>query len=135
MAVHRRRRRTSAPRAPRLAKGTYRAQLAGGDDLGAAAEIIAGEARRLASAWSASVPDSIQVEVSGTTATIYTDAGAAYPNEVPGVFHPTYGHQPWVPNQHRPFLGPAADAKASDAMDRWAQKYERLLEKAGFKKA
>jgi hypothetical protein len=58
---------------------------------------------------------------------------ATYPNEVEGVFHPTYGHRPWVKNQYRPFLGPAADAKASDAMKRFAEKYDRLLAKAGFK--
>jgi hypothetical protein len=135
MAVHRRRSRRRAASPPRLAKGTYKATLTEGDDLGAAAGVIADEARRLAGAWSSTVPDSIQVEVSGRTAVIYTDAGPAYPNEVPGVKHPTYGHRPWVTNQHRPFLGPAADAKASEAMERFARKYDRLLAKAGFRSA
>lgn len=134
MAVHRRRRRRKASGPPRLARGTYRGILGPGDDLAAAAGVIADEARRLAGDWSESIPDSIQVEVHGDTAVIYTDAPAAYPNEVEDVWHPTFGHKPRVKNEHRPFLGPAADAKASDALDRWAQKYDRLLEKAGFRK-
>lgn len=134
MAVHRRRSRRKAAGPPRLAKGTYRGIAADGDDLGAAAQLVADEAARIARAnGMPETADSIQVEVSGTVATVYTDAPAAYPNEVAGVKHPTYGHRPWVLNQHRPFLGPAADAKASDAMERWAQKYDRLLAKAGFK--
>lgn len=134
MAVHRRRRRAKAVRAPRLAKGSYRAQLAGGDDLGQAAQVIADEAARIARGnGMPETADSITVEVNGTTATIYSDAPAAYPNEVAGVYHPTYGHRPWVLNQHRPFLAPAADAKASEAMKRFAEKYDRLLAKAGFK--
>lgn len=140
MTVHRKRTRKRGPSRPRLPHGTYRGLLADGDDLGQAAEVIAGEARRLAGTWSTSIPDSITVEVSGNTAIIYTDAPAAYPNEVLRVRHPVFGptagrpDPPWVTNKHRPFLAPAVDAKAGDAMDRWTQKYERLLEKAGFKR-
>jgi hypothetical protein len=133
MAVHRKRRRRKASGPPRLPRGTYAATLAPGDDLGAAADVIADEARRLAGQWSTSIPDDIHVEVRDRTATIWTDAGPAYPNEVEGVKHPTFGHKPWVTNQHRPFLGPAADAKASDAMERFAERYDRILRKAGFK--
>jgi hypothetical protein len=133
MAVHRRRSRRKA-RAPRLAKGTYRAQLAPGDDLGQAAQVIADEAARIARGnGMPQTADDIQVEVSGTTATVYSDSPAAYPNEVDNVWHPTFGHRPWKLNKHRPFLAPAADAKASDAMERFAQKYTRLLKEAGFK--
>lgn len=143
MAVHRRRSRRRAAGPPRLAGGTYRAQLAGGDDLGAAARVIADEAARIARGnGMPETAGSIQVEVSGDAATIYSDAPAAYPNEVEGVRHPVFGgrgtsrpHAPWVPNEHRPFLGPAADAKAGDAMERYAQKYDRLLRKAGFTSA
>lgn len=136
MAVHRRRsRRRSTPAGPpRLGKGTYRADLTAGDDLGQAAQVVAGEAARIARGNG--MPEtaaSISVEVRGDVATVYSDAPAAYPNEVEGVKHPTYGHRPWVLNQHRPFLGPAADAKASAAMERFARKYDRLLAKAGFK--
>jgi hypothetical protein len=134
MAAHRRRPRRKPAGPPRLTKGTYRADLAAGDDLGQAAQVIADEARRIARGNG--MPEtaaSISVEVSGTTATVYSDSPAAYPNEVAGVKHPTYGHRPWVLNQHRPFLGPAADAKAGDAMKRFAEKYDRLLAKAGFK--
>ena len=106
-----------------------------------AAEIIADQARRNAGGWSARIPPSVKVSVSGRTAVISSDAPPAYPNEVAGVRHPVFGgpgtrrpRAPWVTNQHRPFLGPAADAKASDAMERWARKYDRLLAKAGFHK-
>lgn len=137
MAVHRKRPRRRPAGPPSPPKGTYRGQLGEGDDLGAAANLIADEARRLSSEWAktGSVPDSISVEVDGDTAIIYSDAGAAYPNEVAGVRHPTFGHRPWKTNEHRPFLGPAMDAKADDAAKRYAEKLDRLLAKAGFTKA
>lgn len=132
MAVHRRRRRRG-PSRPRLPRGSYGAILADGDDLGAAADLIADDARERAGEWSSSIPGSISVESDGKKATIWTDAPAAYPNEVDNVRHPTFGHKPWVTNKHRPFLAPAADAKATGAMDRYARKFDRLLEEAGFK--
>lgn len=101
-------------------------------DLGAAAGIIADGARELA-AWSAKIPPAIEVEVSGSTATISCQAGPAYPNEVAGVRHPTFGHKPWVTNQHRPFLGPAADTRSDAAMQRYAQKIDRWCKDAGFR--
>lgn len=132
MSTHRKRtRRKAGP--PRLPRSTFRGLLADGDDLGQAAEVIADEARRLAGGWSSSIPDSITVEVNGDKAVIYTDADAAYPNEVEGVYHWTFGHRPKVKNEHRPFLAPAADAKADGAMERYAKKFDRMLAKAGFK--
>lgn len=123
-------RRTKAIRRP---AGTYRGLAAEGDDLGAAADLVAREAARIATANG--MPEtaaSISVEVSGTSVIVYSDAPAAYPNEVPGIRHPVYGHPPWVTNQYRPFLKPAADAKASEAMERYAQKLDGWLRKAGF---
>lgn len=131
MAVRRKR-----PRRPRD-DGSVRATTTGAlgvpsGDLGAAAEIIADGARELA-AWSRKVPPNISVEVSGQTATISADAGPAYPNEVAGVRHPTFGHKPWVENQHRPFLGPAADARSDAAMQRYAKKIDGWCKDAGFR--
>jgi hypothetical protein len=141
----RRPKRVRKPRPPRQAKGTYRAAVAGGGDLGEAANVIADEARRLAG-WSQQIAGDINVESSGDgrTATVWTDAGPAYPAET-GARHPLFaqgergmpgsrgwGHWYTPAAQQKPFLGPAADAKASDAMDRYAQKFERLLKKAGF---
>jgi len=105
---------------------------AGGGDLKAAAQIIADAAKALAS-WSVKIPPRIKVSVNGNTATISCDAGPAYPNEVAGVRHPTFGHEPWVTNDHRPFLGPAADAGADPAMRRYAQKVDRMCRAAGYR--
>jgi hypothetical protein len=110
----------------------------GGGDLAAAANIIADAARDLAGAWSATIPGAIKVEVHGNTAIISCAAGPAYPNEVAGVRHPVFGptakrkDPPWVTNKHRPFLGPAADARAGAAMARYAQKIDKMCRKAGF---
>ena len=107
----------------------------GGGDLRAAAEVIANAARRSA-AWSSKIPGDIHVGVAGDTAVIWTEAPAAYPNET-GARHPVFAHGPrdkwtWVPGNHRPFLGPAADARAGAAMSRYAQKLDRMLRDAGF---
>ena len=123
----------------RTPKGVYRGLTADGSDLGQAARVIADDARDRAGGWSESVPVSIGVEVHGTRAIVYTDAPAAYPNEVSGVRHPVFGptarntDPPWVKNEHRPFLAPAADAKASAAMDRYAKKMDKWIADAGFK--
>jgi hypothetical protein len=133
MAV-RRPRRARKPRPPRTPGGTYRGTVAEGEDLGEAANVIADEARRLGG-WSRQIAEDINVETSGDkTATVWTDAGPAYPAET-GARHPLFGNRKhwYAPtDRQKPFLGPAADAKASAAMDRYAQKYERLLKKAGF---
>lgn len=134
MVVRRRRRRK--PRDDHSTRITTLGALgmsgAAGGDLGAAADIIADKARELASGWSHQVPGSIRVEVSGDTATISSSVGPAYPNEVAGVRHPTFGHSPWKTNQHRPFLSPAADAAGDKAMTRYAQKIDRWAKQAGF---
>jgi hypothetical protein len=140
MAAHRHRpRRRKPPSGP--PKGVYKGAISEGGDLEAAAAIIAGEASRIARAnGMPETADSVSVYVEGGTAIIYSDAPAAYPNEVEGVRHPVFGGRgtsrpdvPWVLNEHRPFLGPAMDAKAASAAARYAQKVDRLLAKAGFK--
>lgn len=134
MAV-RRPRKARKPRAPRQPGGTYRGAVAEGEDLGAAANVIADEARRLGG-WSRQIAEDLNVDVAGDgkTATVWTDAGPAYSAET-GARHPLFGSRKhWYPpaENQKKFLGPAADAKASEAMDRYAQKLNRLLKKAGF---
>jgi hypothetical protein len=107
--------------------------LGGGGDLGAAAQVIADAAKAMAATWSVKIPPKIKVQVKGNVAVISCDAGPAYPNEVTGVRHPTFGHDPWTTNQHRPFLGPAADAAADPAMARYAKKIDRMCRAAGFR--
>jgi hypothetical protein len=126
-----RRRRSSAGRGISGTRVTTVGAVGGGD-LGAAANIIADGARQLAS-WSEQIPGAISVEVSGNTATISCAVGPAYPNEVAGVRHPTFGHEPWMTNEHRPFLGPAADARSGDAMARYADKIDGWARKAGYR--
>jgi hypothetical protein len=132
MAV-RRPRKARKPRPPRQPQGTYRGAVADGEDLEQAANVIAEEARRLAG-WSQQIHDGIVVEGSGDTVTVWTEAGPAWSAET-GARHPLFGDRKrWYPpsEKQKPFLAPAADAKASDAMDRYAQKFERQLRKAGF---
>jgi len=108
----------------------------GGGDLRAAAEEIAKGARELA-AWSKQIPPDITVAVAGNTATISCEVGPAYPNET-GSRHPVFARGPdpkawtWVAGNLRPFLGPAADARAGAAMARYAQKIDRMCRQAGF---
>jgi hypothetical protein len=131
-------RKPRKPRPPRQPKGVYRGTAAEGDDLGAAANVVADEARRLAS-WSRQVSGDINVDTSGDgrTATVWSEAAPAYPNET-GARHPVFARGEdrekwtWTAGNNRPFLGPAADAKAGAAMDRYAQKLSRMLKKAGF---
>lgn len=104
---------------------------AGGGDLQAAAEVIAGTARELAG-WSAKVPGSITVTVSGQTATIKADAPAAYPAET-RARHPLFGSRDhWYGPPGSPFLGPALDRRAGDALARYAKKIDSMCRKAGF---
>lgn len=133
MAVHRKRAHRTATRTRELSRVTSAAVISGaGGDLGAAAQIVADGARALAG-WSAQIPGRISVSVSGNVATISCDAPPAYPNEIEGVRHPVFGHGPWVENQYRPFLAPAADAKADAAMARYADKIDTMARKAGFR--
>ena len=133
MAVRRKR-----PRRPRD-DGSVRATTlgaltgSGSSDLGAAAGVIRDKAAELAAGWSRQIPPAIGVRVSGNTAEISCAVGPAYPNEVAGVRHPTFGHEPWVTNQHRPFLGPAADAAGDKAMARYSKKVDGWLKKDGFR--
>jgi hypothetical protein len=103
----------------------------GGGDLKAAAEVIAGTARELAS-WSKQIPAAINVSVSGSTAEISCEAPPAYPAET-RARHPLFGDRhDWYGPPGAPFLGPAADARAGAAMARYARKIDAMCRKAGF---
>jgi hypothetical protein len=97
-----------------------------------AGEFIASLARGYAT-WSSRVPASIRV--GGGQSGVVVRAGgarapAAYSNEIEGVQHPTFGHVPWVTNQFRPFMVPAAEDGAEEAalivarvISDWAREY------------
>jgi len=112
----------------------------------AAGKIIADEARRLASAWSKQIPPEIRVEARTGAVSIRSHTGPSYPNEMPRVRHPVFGfgttgnewsatHRPsppWVTNAHRPFLAPAAAAKADDAAAEIAKTIDDVCHEMGF---
>lgn len=95
-----------------------------------AAQIIADQARVNAS-WSRRVPASIKVSGSATIS-ISSSSPPAYPNEIAGVRHPTFGHSPWVTNQYRPFLAPAGDEKADEAAVKFAEVIDDWARERGF---
>lgn len=96
-----------------------------------AAGIIADQAR-VNAGWSRKIPPSIKVSGGGAGVSISTNAGPAYPHEIPGVRHPTFGHKPWT-NQHRPFLAPAGDEKADAAAGKFAEVIDDWAKENGFK--
>lgn len=106
-----------------------------------AARIIADQAKANASGWSARIPPSIRVRGGGgLEVSVIATAPPAYPNEIPGVRHPVFGgrgtrrpHAPWVTNQHRPFLAPAADQKADAALKEFGHVVDSWAVKAGFR--
>jgi hypothetical protein len=104
----------------------------GGGDLAAAAGIVADKARELAGSWSAKIPPSISVSVSGKVATITADAPDAYPAEMRAK-HPLFGNREfWYGPPGARFLAPAADAAAGAAMARYAKKIDGWARKAGY---
>jgi len=110
----------------------------GGDgDLGRrlreAAQVIAEQAKVNAGGWSARIPPSIKVGGGAGGVVISSGAPPAYPNEVAGVRHPTFGHDPWKTNKHRPFLAPAADQRIDEAAEKFAQVIDDWAEEHGYK--
>ena len=105
-----------------------------------AVKIIADGAKELASAWSVRVPPSIRISGSYPEAVIRASAPPAYPNEIPGVKHPVFGGRgtkrpkaPWVVNQHRPFLAPAADLKSDAAAEAFGRVIDDWAFELGYK--
>jgi hypothetical protein len=90
----------------------------GDEDLRAAAQEIAGEAKALAGKWSRTIPGSISVSVSGNVADITATASPAYPNEIERVRHPVFGRswtRPRTAKQTRPWPGTPARSTARPA--------------------
>lgn len=110
------------------------------DRLREAAKVIADQAKRNAAGWSKRIPPSIRVSGAYPEVVIRSAAPPAYPNEIPGVRHPVFGGRgtdrpkaPWVTNEHRPFLAPAADEGANKALEKFAQLIDDWAIKAGFR--
>lgn len=99
----------------------------------AAARIIAEDARVRAAAWSVQIPATLRVTAGETTARVSSGVGPSYPNEVLGVRHPVFGHRStWVTNDYRPFLAPAAEAKADEAAAEIAKGVDDFCRSLGF---
>lgn len=110
------------------------------DRLLEAARVIEFYAKVSAAGWSKRIPPSIRVSGSYPEVFIRSAAPPAYPNEIPGVRHPVFGGRgtkrpdaPWVTNQHRPFLVPAADSGANKALEKFAKIIDDWALKAGFR--
>lgn len=142
MAAPRKPRAPRRSRAPRSA-GEYHATAGsvGGGELARAAEEIADGARENAKRWSstgATVASIHTEQESDTVVNIIADAPAAYPNET-GSRHPVFARGDdrkkwtWTAGNNRPFLAPAADERAGDAMAKYAQKIDRLCRERGFR--
>jgi hypothetical protein len=114
-----------------------------------AAEVIAADARVLAATWSERVPPSVRVypaPTRGGTAVTIAAGGArapmAYTNEGKRggrpVWHPVFGRGAradwtWVPQTPRPFMRPAAEARAGQAADVFAKAIDDWAAASGFK--
>ena len=104
----------------------------------AAGAIIMRQAQVLAAGWSEQIPPTMKLTATDSTATISSAVGPSYPNEVPRVRHPVFGptlrnpRPAWVTNKHRPFLAPAADAKADAATAEIAKCVDDFCHDLGF---
>ena len=103
----------------------------------AAAAVIANEARVLAGAWSDSIPPTMRVTATESTALISSGVGPSYPNEIIRVRHPVFETPArikvkWVTNEHRPFLAPAAESKADAAAAEIAKSIPDFCAGLGF---
>jgi hypothetical protein len=71
--------------------------------------------------------------VSEQQVNVVCDAPPAYPAETRSR-HPLFGdREHWYGPPGRPFLGPAADERAGDALAKYARKVDRWCREAGFK--
>jgi hypothetical protein len=119
-----------APRTPGEQQTTVGA--VGGGELKDAAEEIADGARKNAS-WSRQISGGIQVDIDGQQATIWTDAGPAYPAET-RARHPLFGNRAhWYGPPGQRFHGPAADDRAGPAMAKYAKKIDQMCRDRGFR--
>ena len=89
-------------------------------------EVVAGEARSNAAAFSTTVPDSIKVRVSGGTVSVVAggqgvpmagllELGNATSRSTTSFTHPVFGDQAnWASQPMHPFLGPAVQSKIGE---------------------
>jgi hypothetical protein len=107
-----------------------------------AGNIIADEARKIASTigkktHTGKIAASIEVSVRGSKATISAggpSAPAAAMFEKAGARHPLFGNEEhWYTQPYRPFLEEAAEAKAEEAMQAYADEMiPKLLDDSGI---
>ncbi len=114
-----------------------------------AAEVIAEDARILSAAWSERVPPSVRVyrpRRGGLGMSVTISAGGvrapmAYTNEGyrggRPVWHPVFAQGDradwtWVPQTPRPFMRPAAEARAGQAADMFAKAIDDWARASGF---
>jgi hypothetical protein len=103
-----------------------------GDRLRQAADIVANDARARAAEWSRSIPPSMRTDVAGKVATITASAPVARPAEL-RLRHPLFGNRRfWYAPPGRPFLAPAAEAKADAAAVQYSQVIDDWAHKDGF---
>lgn len=119
------------------------------DRLRQAAEVIAADARELSAVWSERVPASVRVYPArgapgGQSVTISAGgvrAPMAYTNEGyrggRPVWHPVFARGDradwtWVPQPPRPFMRPAAEARAGQAADVFAKAIDDWARASGF---
>lgn len=101
-----------------------------------AAKIIANQAKVISGRFSRRIPATIGISVRGMTASIGA-GGKLAPHagmfERPGARHPTFGHNPWVTQEYKPFLEEAAEEKVDAAMQQFADEIIKLaMKKAGL---
>jgi len=89
-----------------------------------AAEVVAEAARTIAAAFSRRIPPATRVKGGITGVRVETDrheAPNAWPFET-GAFHPLFGDRDhWYQQEHRPYMSEAADMKAEEAAERFAE--------------
>lgn len=108
-----------------------------------AAEVVAGKAREISSAFSKRIPASVKV-VTHDSGNVVVEAGGpeapnAYPFDPPDnppVRHPVYGHGPrdtwhWAPQPYRPFMEQAAEQAADRAAEVFADLVDDWMNEIG----
>ncbi len=100
---------------------------------------VAATAARGFSSWSSRIPGSIHIDSAGELVLVRAGGANAPHASVfehggePGIFHhPTYGHGPYVPQQARPFLAPAAVIGAETTEKIALRETDRVLRSKGL---
>ena len=113
-----------------------------GQNLRAAGELVANDARRRAS-FSSNIPATIKVRRRAAAVAVQAGPGtfphageaAAFEHQGnPGTFrHPVFGHREvWVNQQAHPFLQPAAEANVEQVAQMMENAFEQAFREAGL---